>query len=42
MYRATVAIEKLQSAEEEGNSRSPYVDLDLTKAEDITKLLSCV
>ncbi len=42
MYRAIVAIEKLQSAEEEGNGRSPYVDLDLTKAEDITNLLSCV
>ncbi len=29
MYRAIVAIQKLQSAEEEGNGRSPYVDLDL-------------
>ena len=42
MYRAIVAIQKLQSAEEEGNGRSSYVDLDLTKAEDITELLSCV
>jgi hypothetical protein len=42
MYRAIVALEKLQSAEEEDNGRSSYVNLDLTKAEDITKLLSCV
>jgi hypothetical protein len=42
MYRAIVAIQKLQSAEEEGNGRSSFVDLDLTKAEDITELLSCV
>ncbi len=42
MYRAIVAIDKLQSAEEEGNGRSSYVDLDLTEAEYITKLLSCV
>jgi hypothetical protein len=42
MYLAIVAIEKLQSAEEEGNGWSPYFDLDLTKAEDITKLMSCV
>jgi hypothetical protein len=42
MYRATVAIQKLQSAEKEGNGRSSFVDLDLTKAEDITELLSCV
>jgi hypothetical protein len=42
MYRAIVAIQKLQSAEEKDNGRSSFVDLDLTKAEDITKLLSCV
>jgi hypothetical protein len=42
MYRAIVAIQKLQSAEEEGNGRSSFVDLDLTKAENITELLSCV
>ncbi len=42
IHRAIVAIQKLQSAEEEGNDRSSFVDLDLTKAEDITELLSCV
>jgi hypothetical protein len=42
MYLAIVAIQKLQSAEEVGNGRSFFVDLDLTKAEDITELLSCV
>jgi hypothetical protein len=41
MYRAIVAIQKLQSVEQ-GKSKSPYNDLDLNIAEDINELLNCV